>query len=172
VIEREFIGGECAYWACVPSKTLLRPPEVRSEARRAAGMGAPTLILEEVFDYRDWMIRNLDDSRQVKGYEKRGATVIKGEGKISGPGKVGVNGETLEAEHIIVATGSAPNMPPVEGLDEITVWTNREVTTSREVPSHAVIIGGGPQWHRGGPVAHPLRDRGDHRPVARQAHRP
>jgi dihydrolipoamide dehydrogenase len=134
VVEKELIGGECAYWACIPSKTLLRPPEVRGEARRAFGTGTPTLELKDIFDYRDYMIRNLDDSGQVEGYQKQGATVVKGEGRISGPGKVEANGETLEAEHIIVATGSAPNIPPVEGIDKVTVWTNREVTTSREVP--------------------------------------
>ena len=144
VVEKELIGGECAYWACIPSKTLLRPPEARSEARRAAGTSTPTLTLEEVFDYRDWMIRNLDDSKQVKGYEKQGATVVKSEGRIVGPGKVEANGETLEADHVIVATGSAPNIPPIEGLEEVTAWTNREVTTSREVPSRAVVVGGGP----------------------------
>ncbi len=144
VVERELIGGECGYWACIPSKTLLRPPEVKDEAKRAFGTSTPTLELKEIFDYRDWMIRELDDSGQVEGYEKKGATVIKGAGKISGPGKVEVNGETLETEHTIVATGSASNMPPVEGLDEVTVWTNREVTTSREVPERTVIIGGGP----------------------------
>ncbi|MDP9480533.1 MAG: NAD(P)/FAD-dependent oxidoreductase, partial [Actinomycetota bacterium] len=144
VVEKELIGGECAYWACIPSKALLRPPEVRGEAKRAFGTGTPTLELGEIFDYRDWMIRNLDDSGQVEGYEKKGATVIKGEGRISGPGNVEVNGETLQAKHIIVATGSAPNIPPVEGLDDVTVWTNREVTTSREVPERTVIIGGGP----------------------------
>ncbi len=144
VVEKELIGGECAYWACIPSKTLLRPPEAKSEAKKAFGTGTPTLELKEIFDYRDWMIRDLDDSGQVEGYEKKGATVIKGEGRISGSGKVEVNGETLQAEHIIVATGSAPNMPPVEGLDDVTVWTNREVTTSREVPERTVIIGGGP----------------------------
>jgi pyruvate/2-oxoglutarate dehydrogenase complex dihydrolipoamide dehydrogenase (E3) component len=144
VVERELIGGECGYWACIPSKTLLRPPEVKGEAKRAFGTSTPTLELKELFDYRDWMIRNLNDSGQVEGYEKKGATVIKGAGRISGPGKVEVNGEALETEHIIVATGSASNMPPVEGLDEVTVWTNREVTTSREVPGRTVIIGGGP----------------------------
>jgi pyruvate/2-oxoglutarate dehydrogenase complex dihydrolipoamide dehydrogenase (E3) component len=144
VVEKELIGGECAYWACIPSKTLLRPPEAKSEAKKAFGTGTPTLELKEIFDYRDWMIRDLDDSGQVEGYEKKGATVIKGEGRISGSGKVEVNGETLQAEHIIVATGSAPNIPPVEGLDDVTVWTNREVTTSREVPERTVIIGGGP----------------------------
>lgn len=144
VVERELIGGECAYWACIPSKTLLRPPEVRSEAQRAFGTGVPELDRGGLFDYRDWMIRNLDDSAQVEGYERRGATVIKGEGRISGPGRVEVGGEILQAEHIVVATGSAPNVPPVEGLEGVTVWTNREATTSREVPDRTLIIGGGP----------------------------
>ncbi len=88
IVERELIGGECAYWACIPSKTLLRPPEVWGEARRAFGTSTPTIELEELFDYRDWMIRNLDDSGQVEGYEKKGATVVKGEGRLARPGKV------------------------------------------------------------------------------------
>ncbi|BBL79250.1 dihydrolipoamide dehydrogenase [Rubrobacter xylanophilus] len=144
VVERELIGGECGYWACIPSKTLLRPPEVRNEARRAFGTDTPALMLEEVFDYRDYMIRHLDDAAQVEGYEKQGARVFKGEGRIAGPGRVEVNGETIEAGHIILATGSEPNVPPIKGLDEVTVWTNREVTTSREVPGRALIVGGGP----------------------------
>ena len=134
VVEKELIGGECAYWACIPSKTLLRPPEARSEARRAFGTGTPTLELEEIFDYRDGMIRNLDDSGEVESYEEQGATVIKGEGRIIGPGKVEANGETLEADHIVVATGSAATIPPIEGLDHVPVWTNREATTIKEVP--------------------------------------
>ena len=144
IIEKELIGGECAYWACIPSKTLLRPPEVRSEAIRAFGTETPWLDLKDIFDYRDSMIRNLDDSSQVEGYEEKGATVIKGEGKIAGLGKVEANGQTLEAEHIIVASGSAPNVPPIEGLEDVPYWTNREATTMREVPRRAVVIGGGP----------------------------
>ena len=144
LVERELIGGECGYWACIPSKTLLRPPEVRSEASRAAGPSTPTLDLEAVFDYRDVMIRHLDDARQVKGYEEKGATVIKGEGRLAGGGRVEVDGETYEAEHVILATGSYSNPLPIEGLDEVRVWTNREATTTREVPDRAVIIGGGP----------------------------
>jgi dihydrolipoamide dehydrogenase len=144
IVEKELIGGECAYWACIPSKTLLRPPEAKSEARRAFGTSTPTLELEDIFDYRDLMIRNLDDSGQVKGYEKKGATVIKSEGKIAGLGKVEVDGETLEAENIIVATGSAPSVPPIEGLEDVPFWTNREVTTTHEVPGSALIVGGGP----------------------------
>lgn len=144
VVERELIGGECGYWACIPSKTLIRPPEVRNDGARAVGTSTPTLDLEAIFDYRDFIIRNLDDSRQVESYEQKGATVLKGEGRLAGPGKVEVNGEEYEAEHVIVATGSYSNALPIEGLDEVTVWTNREATTTREVPGRAVIVGGGP----------------------------
>ncbi len=78
VIERELIGGECGYWACIPSKTLLRPPEARSEATRAAGLGTPGLDWAGLRDYRDYMVRHLDDTAQVSGYEKAGVTVVKG----------------------------------------------------------------------------------------------
>ena len=144
VVERELIGGECGYWACIPSKTLIRPPEVRNDATRVAGTSTPTLDVEAIFDYRDFIIRNLDDARQVEGYQEMGATVLKGEGRLGGPGRVEVNGKEYEAEHVIVATGSYSNPLPIEGLDEVTVWTNREATTTREVPGRAVIIGGGP----------------------------
>lgn len=144
VVERELLGGECAYWACIPSKTLLRPPEVKSEAARAFGTGVPELDLKGIFDYRDYIIRNLDDSGEVESYEEKGATVIRGEGRLAEPGQVKVNGETLEADHVIVATGSTSNVLPIEGLEDVTVWTNRDATTTREVPDRVVIIGGGP----------------------------
>ncbi len=144
LVERELLGGECAYWACIPSKTLIRPPEVRNEAKRAQGTSTPTLDLKDIFDYRDYIIRNLDDSGEVESYEERGARVVKGEGRLNEPGRVEVNGEGLEADHIVVATGSTSNMLPIEGLEDVPVWTNREATTTREVPERAVIIGGGP----------------------------
>ena len=143
VVERELVGGECAYWACIPSKTLLRPPELEGEATRAFGTGTPELYVEDLFDYRDYIIRNLDDSGQVENYEGMGARVVKGEGRLAGQGRVEVNGETLEADHVVVATGSAQNMIPIEGIEDVTVWTNREATTTREVPGRAVIVGGG-----------------------------
>jgi pyruvate/2-oxoglutarate dehydrogenase complex dihydrolipoamide dehydrogenase (E3) component len=143
VVERELLGGECAYWACIPSKTLLRPPELKGEATRAFGTGTPEIYLKELFDYRDYIIRNLDDSGEVESYEEMGARVIRGEGRLAGQGRVEVNGETLEADHVIVATGSAQNMLPIEGIEEVTVWTNREATTTHEVPGRAVIVGGG-----------------------------
>ncbi len=144
VVERELVGGECAYWACIPSKTLLRPPEIKGEAIKAFGTGTPELDLKDIFDYRDFIIRNLDDSGQVENYEGRGATVIKDEGHLDGPGRVVANGRELEAEHIVVATGSTSNVLPIEGIEDVTVWTNRESTTTHEVPGRTLIIGGGP----------------------------
>src|SRR6266702_5335523 len=142
VIERELIGGECAYWACIPSKTLLRGPEARAEAGRAAGVASPALEWPGLREYRDYMVRHLDDTAQVSGYEQAGATVIKGAARIAGPGTVEAGGQLLEGGHIVIATGSAPLRPAVDGLDDIEVWTNREATTVRDIPGRALMIGG------------------------------
>jgi pyruvate/2-oxoglutarate dehydrogenase complex dihydrolipoamide dehydrogenase (E3) component len=142
IIERELIGGECAYWACIPSKTLLRPPEAKAEVDRAAGVEGARLNWPSTRDYRDYMIRDLDDSNQVAGYEKSGATVIKGAARIAGPGTVDVDGRNLTADHLVIATGSDAVLPPIEGLDAVPVWTNREATTLNEIPGRVVMIGG------------------------------
>ncbi len=142
IIERELIGGECAYWACIPSKTLLRPPEAKGEVDRAAGVEGARLDWPSTRDYRDYMIRNLDDSDQVAGYEKSGATVIKGVARITGPGTVDVDGRTLTADHLVIATGSDAVVPPIEGLGVVPVWTNREATTLNDIPGRVVMIGG------------------------------
>jgi pyruvate/2-oxoglutarate dehydrogenase complex dihydrolipoamide dehydrogenase (E3) component len=106
VVERELIGGECAYWACIPSKTLLRPPEARSQADRAPGLDRPDLAWPAVRDYRDFMIRYLDDAKQVAGYQRHGATVIKGTGRLAGPGRVEVDGTRCRP-----TTSSSPPAP-------------------------------------------------------------
>jgi len=142
VVERELIGGECAYWACIPSKTLLRSPEAKGEVDRAAGVAGARLDWPSTRDHRDSMIRNLDDSNQVEGYQKSGATVIKGAARITGPGTVDVAGQTLCAEHLVIATGSDAVVPPIEGLDAVPVWTNREATTLTEIPNRVLMIGG------------------------------
>ena len=142
VIERELIGGECAYWACLPSKTLLRAPEVRAEASRAAGVATPAIDWPGLRDYRDYMVRRLDDTAQVKGYEQAGATVIKGQARLAGPGRVEAGGQLLEAGHVVIATGSDPARPPVEGLDQVPVWTNREATNVRDIPARVLLVGG------------------------------
>ncbi|WP_159943337.1 MULTISPECIES: NAD(P)/FAD-dependent oxidoreductase [unclassified Nocardiopsis] len=144
LVERELIGGECAYWACIPSKTLLRPPEARAEAAGAAGLERPDLDWSDLREYRDYMIRHLDDSAQVEGYREQGVTVVKGVARLVGrnPWRIEVNGQRLSAEHIVVATGSDALRPPIDGLDQVEVWTNREATTLREIPQRAVMVGG------------------------------
>ncbi len=139
----ELIGGECAYWACIPSKTLLRGPEARAEASRAAGVATPALEWAGLRDYRDYMVRHLDDTAQVQGYQQAGATVIKGTARIAGPGRVEAGGQLLEAGHIVIATGSQSARPAIDGLDQVTVWTNREATTVRDIPGRVLLIGGG-----------------------------
>ncbi len=142
VIEQELIGGECAYWACIPSKTLLRAPEARAEAARAAGVATPALDWPGLRDYRDYMIRHLDDTGQIRGYEQAGATVMKASARITGPGRVAAGGQLLEAADIVIATGSEPVRPAVDGLDGVPVWTNREATTVRDIPRRVLLIGG------------------------------
>src|SRR5574341_18450 len=144
VVERELIGGECSYWACIPSKTLLRPVEAKNQAARAAGVGEPKLDWSDAADYRDYMTRHLDDHLQVREYEEQGALVVRGAGRLAGPGAVEVDGRRLTADHVILATGSDTSRPPIEGLDEVEVWTNREATQLREIPDRTVLIGGGP----------------------------
>lgn len=144
LIERELVGGECAYWACIPSKTLLRPPETQAEARRAAGVEEPATRWGEIVEYRDYMVRDLDDSNAAKGYEDRGVTVVKGAARITHPGSVDIDGRSLESQRIVVATGSEPVIPPIDGIEQAGYWTNREATTLREVPKDVVVLGGGP----------------------------
>jgi len=142
VIERELIGGECAYWACMPSKTLLRAPEVRAEASRAAGVATPGIDWPQLRDYHDYMVRHLDDTAQVNDYQQAGATVIKGPARLAGPGRVEAGEQLLEADHILIATGSEPLRPAIEGLDQARAWTNREATNVREIPSRVLLVGG------------------------------
>ena len=142
VVERELIGGECAYWACIPSKTLLRPPEARAEAERAAGTARPGIDWPELRDYRDYMVRHLDDTAQVDSYRDQGATVFKGTARLAGPGRVDIDGQVIEAHHVIMATGSEPVRPDIDGLDIAEVWTNREATTLSDIPGRAIVVGG------------------------------
>ena len=144
LVERELIGGECGYWACIPSKVLLRAPEVASEAASAAGAGPVRLDFAAAAAYRDTMVRHYDDAAQVDGYRERGAEVIKAAGRLTGPGRVEAGGRTLEAEHVVVATGSVNAVPPIEGLDRVEAWTNREATALTSIPESALVVGGGP----------------------------
>lgn len=115
VFERELIGGECAYWACIPSKTVLRPAEARTEVHKAAGVSGAEVDWASTREYRDYMIRDLDDSAQVEGLDKQGATVIKDEARLTGPGRIQAGEREITAEHIIIATGSEAVIPPARG---------------------------------------------------------
>lgn len=142
VIERELIGGECAYYACIPSKVVLRAPALGQEVDHAAGITDARLSWEKTRTYRDQMARHWDDSTQVDSYEGQGVTVVKGEGRIVKPGVVAVGGREFVADHIVIATGTQAHIPAVDGLDTVPVWTTRELYTAQDLPDSAVIVGG------------------------------
>jgi dihydrolipoamide dehydrogenase len=144
LIERELIGGECTNWACVPTKTLLRPTEVRGESRRAAGVHEAALNWPDLSAYRDYMTSAGDDSGRVANYEKRGVTFVRGAGRLAGPGALEVDGGRYDAERIVISTGSDAVIPPIPGLRESGYWTNREVAALTAIPDSVVIVGGGP----------------------------
>ncbi|MFZ0042015.1 MAG: NAD(P)/FAD-dependent oxidoreductase [Solirubrobacteraceae bacterium] len=144
LIERELIGGECTNWACIPSKTLLRPGEVRGESSRAAGTQTASLDWPELDRYRDYMTSAGDDSTRVKNYQEMGVTVVKGDGRLAGAGRLTVGDDEYEADSILISTGSDPVIPPIEGLAEAGYWTNREATALHEIPRSVVVVGGGP----------------------------
>jgi len=144
MLEGELVGGECPFWACIPTKALLRPVEARDEAKRVPGMDAPDPRWDEVREYRDYMNSGLEDGAKVKAYEDMGIEVIKKHGEITGPGRVRAGDRELEAENIIIATGTLSAIPPIEGLDQVDYWTNREASAMKEIPSSIVVLGGGP----------------------------
>lgn len=144
LVESELIGGECSNWACIPTKTLLRPPEARAESARAAGVSEPSLDLPELKAYRDYMTSSQDDTARIEGYEGRGVTVVKSAGRLDGPGRVLAGDRVLEASAILIATGSEPIIPPIDGLEEAGYWTNREAVSFDAVPASVAILGGGP----------------------------
>jgi pyruvate/2-oxoglutarate dehydrogenase complex dihydrolipoamide dehydrogenase (E3) component len=144
LVERERVGGECAFWACVPSKTLLRAPEVRAEARRVRGLTQPRARWAQIVAYRDFMISGLDDAGKATKMEAAGATLIRGTGRIAGPGRIAVGDSTVVAGHIVVATGTEPVVPAIDGIDQIAVWTTRDVYTMAAPPKDAIVLGGGP----------------------------
>src|SRR5437868_911175 len=148
VIERELVAGECSYYACIPSKTLLRPGEARSAALDAPGAAeAVTGEIDPgaVLAWRDYMVSSYDDSAQAEWLAENGIDLIRGNARIVDGGVVEVAGDRHTARHIVVATGSEPVIPPIPGLDQLDgVWTNREATSAREVPQSIVILGGGP----------------------------
>jgi pyruvate/2-oxoglutarate dehydrogenase complex dihydrolipoamide dehydrogenase (E3) component len=141
LVEHELVGGECSYWACIPSKTLLRPLELAFRARLTPGATA-TVDPVQVFKWRD-EVAEKDDASQAKWVQDLGADIVRGTGRIVEPGRLEVDGETLEYDELMIATGSVPSMPPIEGLEEAAVWTSREATSASAVPESLLIVGAG-----------------------------
>ena len=143
VVERELAGGECSYYACIPSKTLLRPGEAVHQAREAAA--SAQVDVEAALAYRDFMVSNYSDAGQQAWLAGKGIDLIRGTGRLAGPGAVEVGDSRYTARHVVVATGADAVIPPVPGLRELDgVWTNREVTGMKAVPRRLLILGGGP----------------------------
>jgi dihydrolipoamide dehydrogenase len=142
VVERELVGGECSYWACIPSKSLLRPGEA-VQAARDAGARAE-IDVKAVLAWRDFMVSGWSDAGQQKWLASRGIDLLRGTGRLAGTGVVEVDDVRHTAEHVVVATGSAPFVPPVPGLRELEgVWGTREATSMKAVPGRLVVLGGG-----------------------------
>ena len=143
VVERELAGGECSYYACIPSKTLLRPGEAVHEALEAAA--SAQVDVAAALAYRDFMVSDYSDEGQQRWLASKGIDLLRGTGRLAGAGVVEVGGVRHTATHIVLATGSDPVIPPVPGLRELEgVWTNREATGMKAVPRHLLILGGGP----------------------------
>jgi pyruvate/2-oxoglutarate dehydrogenase complex dihydrolipoamide dehydrogenase (E3) component len=148
IVEDRLVGGECSFWACMPSKALLRPYEALEEARRVPGAAEAAtgkLDVQAVLDRRDEIIHDLDDASQLPWLDDRGVTLLRGYGTIAGERRVRVGDEELEAtKAVILGGGSTPAMPPIDGLDAIEgAWTNREATTAKAIPEALMIVGGG-----------------------------
>src|SRR5436305_5462293 len=142
VVERERVGGECSYWACIPSKTLLRPGEAVHEANEAAA--SAQVDVEAALAWRDYMVSKHTDTSAEKWLTDQGIDLVRGTGRLAGTGAVEVDGVRHTADHIVVATGADPVMPPVPGLRELEgVWGTREATSMKAVPRRLLVLGGG-----------------------------
>jgi dihydrolipoamide dehydrogenase len=147
IVEAELVGGECSYYACMPSKALLRPAQALAEARRVPGAAQAVtgqLDVDAVLAHRDQITGGLDDSGQVPWLDSRDVTLIRGHGRLDGERRVRVGAAVFRARRaVVIATGSTAAMPPAPGLAEARPWTNREATTASTIPGWLLVLGGG-----------------------------
>ena len=142
LVERELVGGECSYWACIPSKTLLRPGEAAHAANEA--MAPAKVDVAAALAWRDFMVSDYSDAGQERWLSEHGIDLKRGHGRLAGTGVVEVNGKRYTADHVVLAAGAEPIIPPVPGLRELDgIWTNREATGMKAVPRRLLILGGG-----------------------------
>src|SRR5690349_10506521 len=143
MVERELVGGECSYYACIPSKTLLRQGEAVHAAREALATAEGDV--EAALGWRDFMVSGYDDTSAAKWLADNDIDLIRGSGKLAGTGAVEVNGRRYTADNVVLANGADPVIPPIPGLRELEgIWTNREATAMKAVPRRLVVLGGGP----------------------------
>src|SRR3954466_7961266 len=143
IVERELVGGECSYWACIPSKTLLRPGEAVHAARQAAGTA--DVDVAAALAWRDYMVSGYSDAGQETWLADHDIALLRGTGRLAGPGAVEVDGVRHTPDHVVLANGADPVVPPVPGLRELEgLWTSREATSMKAVPRRLLIMGGGP----------------------------
>jgi pyruvate/2-oxoglutarate dehydrogenase complex dihydrolipoamide dehydrogenase (E3) component len=149
LVERELVGGECSFYACMPSKALLRPAQALAEARRVGGIrfseaAGGEIDVAAVLDRRDEVVHNLNDDAQLPWIEKRSIELVRGHGVVAGEREVRVGEEVLRARKaVILAPGTGAAIPPIPGLRESRPWTNREVTTAKAIPASLLVLGGG-----------------------------
>ncbi|HEV2785111.1 MAG TPA: NAD(P)/FAD-dependent oxidoreductase, partial [Solirubrobacteraceae bacterium] len=142
-VERELVGGECSYWACIPSKTLLRPGEAVHGAREAAA--SAEVNAKAALAWRDYMVSEYSDAGQERWLASQGIDLLRGSVRLAGTGAVEVDGVRHTAGHVVVACGADPVIPPIPGLRELDgIWTNREATGMKAVPRRLLVLGGGP----------------------------
>jgi dihydrolipoamide dehydrogenase len=148
IVEKDLVGGECSYYACMPSKALLRPADVLAEAKRIPGVPVAAdaeLDPVAVLARRDAAIHDEDDSGQLPWLEERKIDLFRGQGRFVGAGRIAVGDETLVGGRaVILATGSGAKMPPLDGLDSVRAWNNRDATIAKRVPASMIVLGGGP----------------------------
>ncbi len=147
IVEHGLAGGECSYYACVPTKTLLRPTDALAAARLAPGAAEAVtgeLDVSRVLWWRDQVTDGRDDSWHAGWLADQRAELVRGEARVLRPGVIGVGERELEYENLVIATGSSPAVPPVEGLDDVDYWTNRDAVWTDRIPESMVVLGGGP----------------------------
>jgi len=142
LVERHLVGGECSYYACMPSKTLLRATELAASLARAPGLAPERPDPAGVWEWRDWMTSDWHDDGQLPWLEEHDVRLVRGDARIAAPGVVMVEGETIEYDELVVASGSVPVIP--DAVAGVEYWTNREATSTHEVPESLAVLGSGP----------------------------